>query len=171
SFARGLGKEREIAVQTCLGAKRRHVMRLLLLESLVVSACGCIFGLLLAWESIRYLRLLHPANLPRLQEVSIDFNVALSSMVLAVLAAIGSGLLPALKVSRPTLSEAMKSGGRAGTDVRKNLRLLSALVVAESAMCFTLLIGGGLMARSFLKLSKVDMGFQADPENLLIVKT
>lgn len=171
SFARGLGKEREIAVQTCLGAKRRHVMRLLLLESLVVSACGCIFGLLLAWESIRYLRLLHPANLPRLQEVSIDFNVALFSMVLAVLAAIGSGLLPALKVSRPNLSESLKSGGRAGTDVRKNLRLRSALVVAEIAMCFTLLIGGGLMARSFLKLSKVDMGFQADPENLLIVKT
>jgi predicted permease len=92
-------------------------------------------------------------------------------MVLAVLAAIGSGLLPALKVSRPNLSESLKSGGRAGTDVRKNLRLRSALVVAEIAMCFTLLIGGGLMARSFLKLSKVDMGFQADPENLLIVKT
>lgn len=171
SFARGLGKEREIAVQTCLGAKRRHVMRLLLLESLAVSACGCIFGLFLAWESIRYLRLLHPANLPRLQEVSVDFNVAVFSVGLAVLAAIGSGLLPALKVSQPNLTETLKSGGRAGSDVKKNLRLRSILVVAEIAMCFTLLIGGGLMAKSFLKLSKVDMGFQADPENLLILKT
>lgn len=171
SFARGLSKEREIAVQTCLGAKRRHVMRLLLLESLVLAACGSILGLFLAWESIRYLRFLHPANLPRLQEVSVDFNVALFSIALAVLAAIGSGVLPALKVSRPNLTETLKSGGRAGTDVRKNLRLRSALVIAEIAMCFTLLIGGGLLARSFLKLSRVDIGFQANPENLLMLKT
>jgi putative ABC transport system permease protein len=171
SFARGLSKEREIAVQTCLGAKRRHVMRLLLLESLVLAACGSILGLFLAWESIRYLRFLHPANLPRLQEVSVDFNVALLSMALAVLAAIGSGVLPALKVSRPNLTETLKSGGRAGTDVRKNLRLRNALVIGEIAMCFTLLIGGGLMARSFLKLSRVEIGFQANPENLLMLKT
>jgi len=171
SFARGLGKEREIALQTCLGATRRHVIKLLVLESLAVSACGCIFGLLLAWESIRYLRSLQPANLPRLQEVSMDFNVALFSMALAVLAGIGSGLLPALKVSRPNLFESLKSGGRSGTEIRKHLRLRSALVVAEIAMCFTLLIGGGLIVRSFLKLSMVDMGFQADPETLLLVKT
>ncbi len=171
SLARGLGKEREIAVQTCLGAKRRHVVRVLLLENLVVSGLGCALGLLLAWEGIRGLQVLHPANLPRLQEVSMDFNVTLFSMALAALAAIGSGVLPALRVSKPNLTEALKSGGRAGTDGGKSLRLRSALVIAEIAMCFTLLIGSGLMAKSFLKLSKVDIGFQANPENLLIAKT
>ncbi|HEX7286696.1 MAG TPA: ABC transporter permease [Candidatus Angelobacter sp.] len=171
TFARGLGKEREIAVQTCLGAKRRHIVRLLLLESLMVSALGGVLGLLMAWGGIVYLKALNPANMPRLQEVNIDFRVALFTVFLAVIAAMASGLLPALRVSKPNLSESLKAGGRAGTDLRKNLRVRSALVVAEIAMCFTLLIGGGLMARSFMKLSHVDMGFQADPADLLILKT
>ena len=171
TFARGLGKEQEIAVQTCLGAKRRHIVRLLLLESLMISALGSVLGLLLAWEGINYLKTVNPANLPRLQEVVIDSRIALFTIGLAVIASIASGLFPALRVSRPNLSQSLKAGGRAGTDLRKNLRLRSALVVAEIAMCFTLLVGGGLMARSFLKLSHIDMGFQADPSNLLLVES
>jgi putative ABC transport system permease protein len=171
TFARGLGKEQEIAVQTCLGAKRRHIIRLLLLESVMISAAGSALGLVLAWAGINYLKSVNPSNLPRLQEVAIDFRIALFTIGLAIIASIASGLFPALRVSRPNLSQSLKAGGRAGTDLRKNLRLRSALVVAEIAMCFTLLVGGGLMARSFLKLSHIDMGFQADPSNLLIVET
>ncbi|HLJ27714.1 MAG TPA: ABC transporter permease [Candidatus Angelobacter sp.] len=171
TFARGLGKEREIAVQTCLGAKRRHIVRLLLLESLMISAVGSALGLLLAWQGISYLKAVNPANMPRLQEVAIDYRVALFTALLGVIGAIASGLLPALRVSAPNLSESLKAGGRAGTDLRKNLRIRNALVVLEIAMCFTLLIGGGLMARSFMNLNRVDMGFQTDPANLLVVET
>jgi len=130
-----------------------------------------VLGLLLAWEGINYLKTVNPANLPRLQEVVIDSRIALFTIGLAVIASIASGLFPALRVSRPNLSQSLKAGGRAGTDLRKNLKLRSALVVAEIAMCFTLLVGGGLMARSFLKLSHIDMGFQADPSNLLLVES
>jgi putative ABC transport system permease protein len=171
TFVRGISKEREIAVQTCLGAKRWNVVRLLLLESLVVSVVGSALGLLLANEGIRYLKTVNPANMPRLREVAIDYHVALFAVSVAVISALASGLLPALRVSKPNLSESLKAGGRAGTDLRKNLKVRSALVVMEIAVCFTLLIGGGLMARSFLNLSHVDMGFQADPANLLVVET
>ncbi len=170
TFVRGLGKERDIAIQTCLGAKRRHVVKLLLLESLIISAIGSGLGLLLAWQGIDYLKAANPANLPRLQEVVIDFRVALFTIGLAVIASIASGLFPALRVSRPNLIQSLNAGGRGGTDLRKNLKLRSALVIAEIAMCFTLLVGGGLMARSFLKLSHIDMGFQADPDDLLLVE-
>ncbi len=171
TFARGLGKEREIAVQTCLGAKRRHIIRHLLLESLAISLMGSVLGLALSWEGTNYLKSVSPSNLPRLQEVAIDFRAALFAIVLALIASIACGLLPALRVSRPNLSQSLKAGGRAGTDLAKNLKLRSALVVVEVAMCFTLLVGGGLMARSFLKLSHIDMGFQADPANLLLVES
>lgn len=171
TFARGLGKEREIAVQTCLGAKRHHIIRLLLLESVMISLLGSILGIALAWQGLNALIAFKPANFPRLAELQIDYRVALFAIVLSVIAAIASGLLPALRVSSPNLSESLKSGGRSGTDARKNLRMRSALVVVEIAMCFTLLIGGGLMARSFLKLSRVDMGFQANPANLLVVES
>src|SRR6185437_5400449 len=139
TLARGLGKEREIAVQTCLGAKRRHIVRLLFLESMMISALGSALGLLLAWGGIYYLKEINPANMPRLQEVNIDFRVALFTVFLAMIAAAASGLLPALRASKPNLSESLKAGGRAGTDLRKNMKVRSALVVAEIAMCFTLL--------------------------------
>ncbi|HLJ90000.1 MAG TPA: ABC transporter permease [Candidatus Angelobacter sp.] len=170
TFARGLGKEREIAVQTCLGAKRRHIVRLLLLESLMISSLSSFLGLVLAREGINYLKIVNPANLPRLQEVAIDYRVALFAIVLGIIGAATSGLFPAIRVSRPNLSESLKAGGRAGTDLRKNLKIRNILVVAEIAMCFTLLIGGGLMARSFMNLNRVDMGFQADPGKLLVVE-
>jgi len=77
TFARGLGKEQEIAVQTCLGAKRRHIVRLLLLESLMISALGSVLGLLWHGAASIYLKTVNPANLPRLQEVVIDSRIAL----------------------------------------------------------------------------------------------
>lgn len=169
TFARGLNKQRDIAVQSCLGARRQHIVCSLLLESLIIAGAGSVGGGLLAWIGIGYLRSLNLSTLPRMHEITMDWSIVLAATSLGVIAAAASGLLPALRVSKPNLAESLRAQGRTATDFRRNMRIRNSLVVAEIALSFALLTGGSLMARSFLKLSRVDVGFQVNPDDLLVM--
>jgi predicted permease len=158
-LARSSGRAREIAIRAALGASRGRVIRQLLAESLALSLAGAALGIAAASSSLTAILGLYPSNLPRAQEISIDYRVLLFTAGLAIATGIVFGLAPAFQVSKPNLSEAMREGGRSSTAGRGHNRLRSGLVVAETALGVTLLIGAGLLIRSFNRLSHADLGF------------
>jgi len=164
-LARAASREREMAVRLALGASRWRVVRQLLTESLMLAGVGGAVGLLLAFWGIDLFRTLGPANLPRLQEVNLDGRVLGFTMLAALLSGLIFGLMPALQSSRAELNEALKEGGRAGTGSHGRKRLRGLLVVAEVALTLVLLVGAGLLLRSFRRLQEVNPGFR--PEHVL----
>jgi predicted permease len=163
-LVRASSRERELAVRSALGGSRSALIVQMLAESLVLSACGAVVGLGLAKLGIDLLLGIAPANLPRISDVSIDPMVLAFSAGVAALAALVFGILPALRASRPNLSQTLRAAGRSsGLQSGKYVR--SAVVVAEVALSFVLLVGSGLMLRSFVSLSHVDPGF--DPSGVL----
>jgi putative ABC transport system permease protein len=164
-LARASGRAREIAIRAALGATRARVIFQLIAESLSLSLGGTVLGIAAASISLGEILRLYPSNLPRAQEVSIDYRVLLFTVSLAMVTGIVFGLVPALQVSKPNLSVVMREGGRSGTASRGHSRLRSGLVIAETALGVTLLIGAGLLIRSFNRLSHVDLGF--NPQHLL----
>jgi putative ABC transport system permease protein len=164
-LARASGREREIAIRAALGASQGRVIRQLIAESLALSLTGAALGIAAASSSLAAILRLYPSNLPRAQEVSIDYRVLLFTVGLAIVTGIIFGLVPALQVSKPNLSEAMREGGRSSTAGRGHNRLRSGLVIAETALGVTLLIGAGLLIRSFNRLSHANLGF--NPGHLL----
>ena len=164
-LVRASGRAREIAIRAALGASRSRVIRQLVAESLTLSLAGAALGSVAAQLSLAAVLQLYPSNLPRAQEVSIDYHVLIFTVALAVITGIIFGLVPALQVSKPNLSSAMQEGGRSGTSGRSHDRLRSGLVVAETALGVMLLIGAGLLIRSFSRLSHADLGF--NPTHLL----
>ena len=163
-LARLSGRQREIAVRVALGAGRFDLMRQVLVESLLLSVTGGALGLLVAVGAIRLLHTLPADSLPRLAAVQLDGGVLLFTLGLSVTVAFAFGLLPAVQASRPgirdTLSETSGTTGSISTQ-----HMLGALVVVEVALALVLLIGAGLMARSFSELLKVNPGFE--PDNLI----
>jgi len=168
-LARAATRQREIAIRTALGAGRGRLIRQLLTESLMLGAVGGILGVLVASWGVDLLIRIRPANLPRLEEVSLDSRVLLFSASLSILAAMLSGLFPALRLSKTSPNEALKEGGRSATGGLKHLRVQRLLVVSQVALALVLLIGAGLMLRSFESLMKVDAGFE--PKNVLTAYT
>jgi predicted permease len=164
-LARSSGRVREIAIRVALGATRIRIIRQLVTESLVLSLTGAALGIGIASWGLSSVLKLYPANLPRAQEVSIDYRVLLFTAGLAIVTGILFGLLPALQVSKPNLREAMSEGGRTSTSGAKHNRIRSILVVAETAVGVMLLIGAALLIRSLHRLSNVDLGF--NPGHLL----
>jgi putative ABC transport system permease protein len=164
-LARAATRQREIAIRTALGAGRWRLIRQLLTESLMLCAVGGILGVLVAAWGVDLLIRMQPANLPRLEEVSLDSRVLLFSAALSILAAMLSGLAPALRLSRTSPNEALKEGGRSATGGLKHLRVQRLMVVSQVALALVLLVGAGLMLRSFESLLRVDAGF--DPKNVL----
>jgi predicted permease len=163
-LVRAASREREIAVRAALGGGRGRIIRQMLTESGVYATAGGVLGLLLAWWGNRALVALHPENLPRLENIGIDGTVLAFTAGATVLAALLFGMAPALKSASPNLANALKdrsseSGGRRGNKIR------TALVVAEVALSLVLLVGAGLMLRSFAKLRQVEPGF--DPKDVL----
>jgi len=158
-------RERELAVRAALGGNRWRLLVPLLTEAAVLAAIGAAAGLALAWTGIRILQRLAPEDLPRLETIQINLQV-LSFTALACLAAIGIfGMLPAWRASRPGVANLLRGGGRnAGLIGGSALR--SVVVMAEVALSFVLLVGSGLMFRSFFELQHIDPGF--DPHRLLI---
>jgi len=164
-LARASGRGREIAIRAALGASRGRVIRQLVAESLALSLAGAVVGIAAASSTLTAILNLYPSNLPRAQEVNIDSRVMLFTVGLAIATGIIFGLAPAMQVSKPNLSEAMREGGRSGTASRGHNRLRSGLVVAQTALGVTLLIGAGLLIRSFNRLSHADLGF--NPAHIL----
>jgi len=164
-LARASARHKEIAVRTALGAGRGRVIRQFLTENLLLGMLGGAAGLLLAVWGTHALVALSPANIPRVETVTIDARVALFLLGVTLLTSVGFGLVPALQSSSVNLSDTLKEGGRANSEgVRRN-RLRSFLVASEFALALVLLIGAGLMIRSFFALQSVDPGF--NPHNVL----
>ena len=159
-LARAIGREREIAVRSALGAGRGRLIRQLLAESAVLALAGSILGLVLAVWLSRAIVALAPPTLPRLHEIGIDGRILLFTAALTVVTALLCGILPALELSRPR-GEALKEGARVSAGQRER-RIFGALVAAQLAMAVVLLVGGGLLLRSFSRLMAVDPGFRAE---------
>jgi putative ABC transport system permease protein len=164
-LARTSDRQKEIAVRTALGAGRARIIGQFLTENLLLAAIGASAGLLLAMWGMKALVLLSPATLPRVDMVALDARVMLFLVGVTVLTALVFGLAPAVHAAIANLSSALKEGGRAGTDGIHRNRLRSFLVASEFALAFILLIGAGLMIRSFSALQSVDPGF--NPHNVL----
>jgi putative ABC transport system permease protein len=157
-------RQRELAVRAALGAGWRRLARQLLAEALLLAGAGAILGLGLAWLGIRQLLAVAPANLPRLDTIRLDL-VALAYTALAGLAAaVIFGLPPALQASRPNVMNILRGSSRTG-GLGSGRRLRNIVVIAEVALSFVLLIGSGLMLRSFIALQRIDPGY--DPHGLL----
>jgi putative ABC transport system permease protein len=160
-LARATAREKEMALRIALGASRGRLLRQLLTESMFLAAVGAAAGLPLAIWAVRLLVALSPADFPRLQEISIDGRVLGITLLVALVCGLIFGLAPALQSSRLNLNESLKEGGR-GADGSGRGRLRSALVVSELAFSLMLLVGAGLMVKSFLRLQSVSPGFKPD---------
>ncbi|MEK6323110.1 MAG: ABC transporter permease [Acidobacteriota bacterium] len=157
-LARAASRQKEMAIRTALGASRLRVIRQLLTESVLLSLVGGTLGLLLALRGIDLLLTISPGNLPRVDSISIDGRVFAFTLAISLLTGIGFGLAPAIQVSKPDLNDALKEGGRASSVGFRHNRFRSMLVVSEVALSLVLLIGAGLMIRSFVTLLNVDPG-------------
>jgi putative ABC transport system permease protein len=164
-LARADVRRREVAVRTALGAGRGQIISQLLTESVLLSVAGAGAGLAVAWAGLQIVITLRPANLPRLDETTLDGSVLLYTAVLAVVTGILFGLLPALQLSRPDVTEALKDGGRTGTAGRSRQFARRALVVLQLASSVVLALAAGLLIRSLVELNRIDLGF--NPSNVL----
>ncbi len=159
-LARGTVREREFAVRRTLGAGRRRVAAQLLVESLVLSAAGGLLGIVLAMGGLRALIILGPQEIPRLAEARIDSLVLLFTVLISLLAAVISGLWPAVHTSTSPAKSRQWT-----TAANRNIRSL--LVIGEFSLALVLLTGAGLLVHSFLRLRTVDPGFR--PDHLLVM--
>jgi putative ABC transport system permease protein len=166
-LALSTARQKEIAIRAALGARRGRIIQQLLTESLILGMSGGSLGLLFAFWGIKVLTSLSPGRIPRINEISVDSRVLVFTFGVSLLTGIIFGLLPALQASNPNLSETLKEGGRSSAEGTSGGRLRSILAVTEVALALVLLIGAGLMARSFLRLQDVNPGF--DPQRVLTV--
>jgi putative ABC transport system permease protein len=160
-LARSERRQREIALRAALGAARRRVIQQLLTESLLLAVLGGGLGLLLATWSVRLFVASRPVSVPRIDLVGVDARVIFFAGVLSIATGIAFGLVPALRASAPDLVSSLNESGRSTPGVR-SARLRSSLVVAEVALALVLLVGAGLMIRSFMKLMAIHTGFNPD---------
>ncbi len=165
TLARTAARGKEIAVRTALGASRWRVMRQLLTESLLLAGAGGALGLLLAVWLLDVLPSLNPRDIPRLDSISISVPVLLFTLGLSALTGILCGLVPAWQATRVSLNQSLKEAGRGTSGSIKGRRVRGALVVAEVALSLVVLVGAGLLIKSFTRLLQVERGFVA--ENLL----
>jgi predicted permease len=169
-LARATVRQKEIAIRTAVGASRLRILRQLLTESVALALMGGLAGLLIALWAIKALRSFGPENIPRLNEVGIDGRVMAFTCLVAVLTGIIFGLAPALRASRVDLNESLKEGGRnsGGASGRSHRRLRKLLVISEVALSLVLLIGAGLLIRSYQRILDANPGF--NPRNLLSLR-
>jgi putative ABC transport system permease protein len=161
-LARAAARSGEMAVRTALGAGRPRLVRQLLTESLVLGIAGGVAGLLVAFGGTRLLVAARPEGIPRLASVGIDPTVISFTAVVAIGTSLLFGLVPAIQVTRSPVQGSLREGGRGGTPGRDAQRFRRGLVVSEIALALMLLIGAGLLMRSFVRLTAVDPGFRTE---------
>jgi putative ABC transport system permease protein len=159
-LTRAASRQKELAIRTALGASRWRLMRQLLTESLLLALFGGAAGVLLALWGVDALTNLLPESFPRIREIGVDKFVLGFALVLSLVTGVISGLIPAIKASKAGVSEALKEGAKSVFSGGANLR--GVLIVAEVALSLVMLIGAGLIVKSFWRLTSVNPGFRAD---------
>jgi putative ABC transport system permease protein len=167
-LARGASRQKEIAIRTALGAGRARVVRQLLTESVLLAVFGGVLGLLLAWWGVELLLALSPRDVLDLGGVGLNVPVLVFTLGVSLLTGVVFGVVPAFEASRVSTSESLKEGAKGTTAGKRGGRLRGAFVVVEIAMALVLLVGAGLMLKSFARLRSVDPGFE--PDNLLTMR-
>ena len=167
-LARATARHKEMAIRAAMGARRSRVIRQLLTESLVLALAGGVLGLLIALWGTDALVAVSGDQLPRSGQIGLDMRVLGFSLLASVVTGVLFGLVPALHSSKIDLNEALKEGGRSGSEGARRNRLRSALVTAEIAIAVILLAGAGLLIQSLWRLQRVDAGF--DPHNVIAVE-
>ena len=167
-LARNASRDTELAVRAALGASHGRIVRQLLGETLLLSLGGGVLGIALAAAAQRGIIALAPAGSPRFQQAEIDLGVLAASFGLAALTALICGLWPAWKSARPDLRSALQTGGRTGSEGAGASRARETLIVAEVALTLVLLVGAGLLLRSFARAQSADLGF--DSRNVYSVR-
>ena len=165
-LTRASGRQKEVAIRTALGASWKRLVRQLLTESILLGIGGGALGLLIAKASLYVVRTINPGNIPRLDVIGIDGTVLTFTLVVSVLTGVVFGVAPAIRAANVDLNSSLKGGGRstqgdAGFNTSRR-QMRSLLVVAEVALSLMLLIGAGLLIRSFVRLQNVSPGFNAD---------
>jgi predicted permease len=174
-LARAAARQKEIAIRTAVGASRLRILRQLLTESILLALAGGLLGLLIAFLTVRMLRVYGPENIPRLMEVGVDARVLLFTFTVSLVTGVVFGLVPALRASKVDLNEALKEGVRDGAGGGgsvalglSNHRLRKLLVIAEVALSLILLIGAGLLIRSYRLIVNANPGY--NPRNVLSLR-
>ena len=165
-LSRAEARHREVAIRAALGAGRRRILQQFLVESVLLAAAGGVVGAVLATWLVKLFVASQPATVPRIDLIAVDARVLVFTALVSVATGLMFGLMPALRTSAPDLLSTMKNSGR-GTGKRAG-RVRSVLVVAEVAMALMLLVGAGLMIRSFGRLMSVDLGF--DPSRVVTAR-
>jgi len=166
-LARATYRQREIAVRTALGASRFRIVRQLLTESVLLSIVSGAVGLALSIWLTKLLVSISPPNSPRFEEIGMDFRVFGFAFAVALVTGVVFGLVPAIQTSKIDLNQTLKESGRSGSQARRN-GIGSALMVSEIALSFMLLVGAGLLIKSFIHLREVNPGF--NPSNMLTLR-
>ena len=167
-LARATTRQKEMAIRAALGAGRRRLLRQMLTESVLLSGCGAFVGLLLAVIGTRAIARMDAVSLPLLGSVGLDASAVIFVLLLALAAGLAFGMAPALQGSEARVHDALKASGRSATDGRRGQWLRRSLVVSEIALACVLLVGSGLLIRSFLKVLDVDLGFR--PESVVALR-
>jgi putative ABC transport system permease protein len=167
-LARAASRQKEISIRTALGASRMRIIRQLLTESLLLSVMGGTLGLLLAMWGIDALGALIPETVPRADEIGVDARMLGFTLLISILTGLVFGLAPALQASKTDVNEALKEGTRGATAGLRRNRFRSVLVISEVALALMLLIGAGLLIRSFMRLQQVNPGL--DPRGVVAME-
>ncbi|HVG32959.1 MAG TPA: ABC transporter permease [Pyrinomonadaceae bacterium] len=168
-LGRAATREREFAIRMAMGAGRLRIIRQLLVESLLLAALGAGLGIVLAIWGLDALKLLIPSDMPRLDQIGVDGRVLSFTLLISFVTALLFGLVPALQASHPDLNDTLKEGGTKGaTKGVRSRQIRRLLVISEVALALVLLVGAGLLLKSFSRLQQFDLGFR--PEGLLTAK-
>jgi len=167
-LVRTVARQKEIAIRTTLGASRRRIIQQLLTESILLGVLGGALGLLLAVWGTDLLINISPSNMPRMSEITIDYRVLGFTFAISLLTGVIFGLLPALQALRFNINESLKSEGRGVVGSSSRSRARSVLIVTEIALALVLLVGAGLLIKSFKRLGEVDPGFK--PDNVMTMQ-